>query len=332
MNKKAVVLFSGGLDSILAIKLMLEQGVDAHALYFSSVFNQGDIRHNEDMMKEKARALGIPMTIMDIAQDQLELIKDPKHGMGRNMNPCIDCRIMTLKKAKELMDKIGASFIVTGEVLGERPMSQRKDALLLIDRKSGLGDLIVRPLSAKLLEPTQPEKKDLIDREKLLDIKGRKRDKQIALAKKFGIKDYPNPSGGCLLTDEGFSNRLRDLLKYNSGVDANDLKLLKTGRHFRISDKLKLMVGRDEKDNNALLSLARPGDYVFDVLDIPSAIGLVRGIAEEKDIEKIAIIMARYSDTKGGEVKVSYKVLPSEEWREVLVNPAPESLISSARI
>jgi len=332
VNKKAVVLFSGGLDSILAIKLMLEQGVDAHALYFSSVFNQGDARHNEEMMRKRAEALGVPITIIDIAQDQLELIRDPKHGMGRNMNPCIDCRIMTLKKAKEVMDKMGASFIVTGEVIGERPMSQRKDALLLIDKKSGLGGLIVRPLSAKLLEPTAPEKKGVVDREKFLDIKGRKRDKQIGLAKKLGVNDYPNPSGGCLLTDAGFSNRLRDLLKYNSGVDAGDLKLLKTGRHFRISDKLKLMVGRDEKDNNALLSLARPGDHVFDVLDIPSAVGLARGVTEEKDIEKAAVIMARYSDAKRKEVKVSYKVLPLEEWREIMVNPASESLISSARI
>jgi hypothetical protein len=233
------------------------------------------------------------------------------------------------------MDEIGASFIFTGEVLGERPLSQRRAAMELIDKHSGLRGLVLRPLSAKLLEPTEPEKQGIVDREKLMDIEGRRRVQQISLAKKFGIEDYQNPAGGCLLTDKGFSDRLKDFLKYSADSNADSIKLLKIGRHFRISDKLKFIVGRDEKENDILLSFSRPGDYIFDAIDIPSPIGLARSSVAsfaQKDIEIMASILARYSDSNSENVNVSYKILPSTEYNSLFVNSASEDLLKSLRI
>jgi tRNA U34 2-thiouridine synthase MnmA/TrmU len=269
---------------------------------------------------------------MNITKEYMEVVKNPKYPRGRNMNPCIDCRIFTFKKAKEYMNEIEASFVITGEVVGQRPMSQRKQAILTIEKESGLIGLIVRPLSAKFFEPTLPEKSGVVDRDKLLDIDGRRRNRQISLAKDFGINDYPCPAGGCLLTDKSFSGRLKDLLKYNPDYDISDLHLLKIGRHFRISDKAKLFIGRDEKENERLLSFSKEGDYVFDILDIPSAVGLARGKVIERDVETMASILARYSDSNGNSVNVSYKMLPSQEWNSFPANPAAEDLLGSLRI
>jgi tRNA U34 2-thiouridine synthase MnmA/TrmU len=262
----------------------------------------------------------------------MEMVKKPKHAMGKNMNPCIDCRIFTLRKAKEFMQEIGASFIVTGEVLGERPLSQRRDAIKTIDKESNLEGLILRPLSAKLLEPTMPEKAGIIDRERLLDISGRRRIHQISLAKRFGLNNYQNPAGGCLLTDKGFSGRLEDLLRHNPDYDISDLHLLKVGRHFRISDGLRFIVGRDEKENERLMSFARDGNMIFDIPDIPSPIGLARGKISEKDKESLASILVRYSDCNGDGFTVSYRRPTSEEREKVFANPASQSLLDSLRI
>lgn len=332
MNKKAVALLSGGLDSMLAVRLMLEQGIEVHALHFYFIFNQAAEDGYEKNILKFTKPLGVTVRIIDGTEELLEMVKHPQHAVGRNMNPCIDCRIFTFKKAKEYMDEIGASFIITGEVLGERPLSQRKAAIELIDKQSGLRGLVLRPLSAKLLEPTMPEKEGVVDRGKLMDINGRRRVQQISLAKKFGIDDYQNPAGGCLLTDKGFSNRLRDFLKYNTGSDTGSLKILKIGRHFRVSDRLKFIVGRDGKENEKLLNLSKEGDFIFDVLDIPSAVGIARGKANEEDMGVMASILARYSDSNGASVKVSYKILPDQEWDSILANPAGKSLLESLRI
>jgi len=332
MDKKAVALLSGGLDSMLAIKLMLEQGVEVYALNFLTVFCTCTSKGCRHQATKAAEELKVPIKVMNITEEYMEVVKNPKHGRGRNMNPCIDCRIFTFKKAKEYMNEIGASFVITGEVLGERPMSQRLDAIRLIEEESGLTGLIVRPLSAKLFEPSLPEKSGIIDRDKLLDIRGRMRNRQINLAKELGINDYPCPAGGCLLTDKSFSNRLKDLLKYSPNYEITDLHLLKIGRQFRISENVKLFVGRDEKDNEKLLSFVKEGDYIFDILDIPSPIGLARGNASIEEIEIIASIIARYSDIKTSSIKTSYKKLPSENWQDIVVNPASEELISSFRI
>ena len=332
MNKKAVALFSGGLDSTLAIKLILGQGIEVHALNFLTVFCTCTSKGCMHQATKAARELDVPLKVMNVTEEYMEVIKNPSHGRGRAMNPCIDCRIFTFIKAREFMKEVGASFVVTGEVLGERPMSQRRNAIEIIERESGLQGLIVRPLSARLFEPSIPEKKGIVDRNRLLDIQGRKRDRQIRLADELGINDYPCPAGGCLLTDRRFSNKLKDLFSYNPDYDISDLHLLKTGRQFRISGSAKLFVGRDEKENEKLVSFSKPGDYIFDVIDIPSPIGLVRGAIGQKEIELVTSIIARYSDDKSGPVNVSYKKIPSEELKSMAVQPANEQEISSLRI
>ena len=347
MNKKAVALLSGGLDSTLAIKLMLEQGVEVHALNFLTIFCNCTSKGCRHQATKVAEEFKIPIKVMNITEEYMEVVKNPKHPRGRNMNPCIDCRIFTFKKAKEFMKEIGASFIVTGEVTGQRPMSQRKQAILTIEKESELEGLIVRPLSAKFFEPTLPEQAGIIDRARLLDIEGRQRIRQMALAKDFGINDYPCPAGGCLLTDTCFSARIKDLFKYIPEYDISDLHLLKIGRHFRISDNLKLIIGRDEKENEKLMTFAKDGDIIFDILDIPSPIGLARRskanpspviaspprrTKQSRDIELIASILARYSDSNGKSVTVSYKILPSQEWRNIPASPASEEFLTSFRI
>jgi tRNA U34 2-thiouridine synthase MnmA/TrmU len=284
--------------------------------------------------KKAAKELGVPLKVMNVTEEYMEVVRNPKHGRGRSMNPCIDCRIFTFKKAKIFMEEIGASFVITGEVLGERPMSQRRDAIRIIERESGLEGLIVRPLSAKLFQLTLPEKLGIVDRDRLLDIQGRRRDRQIALAKELGINSYPCPAGGCLLTDQGFSNRLKDLFKYNPDYNISDLHLLKVGRHFRMNDTAKLIVGRNERENDILVSFVKAGDYIFDILGIPSPVGLVRviGAIKEEEIGLASSILARYSDAKSQSVKASYKTHPSQEERIITIYPATEELISSLRI
>ncbi|MBU1888270.1 MAG: hypothetical protein KKB46_03655 [Candidatus Omnitrophica bacterium] len=332
MKNKAVALFSGGLDSMLAIKLMLEQRIEVHALNFLTVFCTCTSKGCMHQATKAAKELGVPLKVMNITMEYMEIVKNPKYGRGRNMNPCIDCRVFTFIKAREYMAEIGASFVITGEVLGQRPMSQRRQAMEIIERESGLEGLIVRPLSANLFEPTMPEKMGIVDRAKLLDIQGRQRERQFKLAEKLGVNDYPCPAGGCLLTDKGFSNRLKDLFKYRADYELSDLHLLKTGRQFRISESAKLIVGRDEKENKALLNFAEPGDHIFDVVDIPSPVGLARGRLGEKEIQSIASIMTRYSDALTEKAKVSYRILPSEQLKTLTSVPATEPTLSSIRI
>ncbi|HEO63817.1 MAG TPA: DUF814 domain-containing protein [Candidatus Omnitrophica bacterium] len=332
MNNKAVALFSGGLDSMLAIKLMIEQGIEVYALNFLTIFCTCTSKGCMHQATKAAKELGVPLKVMNITMEYMEIVKNPKHGRGRNMNPCIDCRIFTFKKARAYMNEIGASFVITGEVLGQRPMSQKQHAIKTIERESGLQGLIVRPLSAVLFESTLPEKMGIVDRKKLLDIQGRQRVRQFKLAEELGINDYPCPAGGCLLTDKSFSDRLKDLFEHKPGYEPNDLHLLKTGRHFRISASAKLIAGRDEKENNKLITFAQPGDYIFDVVDIPSPIGLVRGNLDEADRYLAASIIVRYSDASTDKTEVSYKIFPSEEIANLIVTPATETTIKSIRI
>ena len=332
MNNKAVALFSGGLDSMLAIKLMLEQGIEVHGLNFLTVFCTCTAKGCMHQATKAAKELGIPLKVMNITEEYMGVIKNPKFGCGRGMNPCIDCRIFTFKKARFFMEEIGASFIVTGEVLGERPMSQRRNAMEIIERESGLSGLIVRPLCAKLFEPSIPEKEWVVDRDRLLDIQGRRRERQITLAKEFGIDEYPCPAGGCLLTDRGFSNKVKDLFKYIPDYTISDIHLLKVGRQFRISEFTKLFIGRDETENNMLLSFVQPGDLIFDIVDIPSPVGLVRGRVDKKERHLASSIVARYSDSKDVQIKASLRIFPSEELELLMVRPANEELISPLRI
>ena len=287
-------MLSGGLDSILAIKLMQEQGIEVQAVNFSIDFCACIMQDGENVATKAAKMLGVPIKVIDVTEEYLTVLRNPAHGYGANINPCIDCKIFMLKKAREIMPEFGASFIITGEVLGERPMSQRLDALNIITRDSGLKGLLLRPLSAKLLEPTLPEKEGVVGREKLLDISGRSRKPQFALAAKYGIKEYPNPAGGCLLTDPGFTNRVKDLIKYDS-LTIIDLKLLSIGRHFRLTPSAKLAVGRDEEENEALEAMAKKIDILLMLKDHQGPLALLRGARDDDTISLAAGIMAYHT-------------------------------------
>jgi tRNA U34 2-thiouridine synthase MnmA/TrmU len=249
------------------------------------------------------------------------------------MNPCIDCRIFMLKKAKAYMEESGASFIVTGEVLGQRPMSQRRDAMRLIEKEAGLEGLILRPLSAQFLPVTLPEREGWIDREKLLNIQGRSRKPQMKLAEQFNIRDYPCPAGGCLLTDPGFARRIRDLMEHQYDFSLNDVHLLKFGRHFRLSPTVKLVVGRNEEENQKIETFSLAGDVLLKTVSYPGPVSLLRGEADEMERERAASITARYSKAKGMEkVEVHYQKVGREEEKSIFVSPLSESEIQKERI
>jgi tRNA U34 2-thiouridine synthase MnmA/TrmU len=330
MNKKAIVLLSGGLDSILATRLMMELGVEVVCVnYFIEFAVCGG---GPTAAIKAAEMLGVPLKVFDITAEYLEVFKNPKHGYGANINPCIDCKIFMLRKARLYAEEVGASFLVTGEVLGERPMSQRKDALNIIEKQAGVRGLLLRPLTAKNLPPTVPETEGAVDREKLLDIRGRSRKPQMELAAKFGIKEYPQPSGGCLLTDPGFTKRVRDLISHND-LTLESLRLLKVGRHFRLSDKAKLVIGRDKRENDEIVKLLKNGDVCFRLKDHQGPFSIVRGPADEDLIHIAAEIVAYHTKLKGApSVKVEHWVYGTDEHRILTITPAESNRIEQARI
>ncbi|MCK4245369.1 MAG: hypothetical protein KAX20_07070 [Candidatus Omnitrophica bacterium] len=303
---RAVALLSGGLDSVLALKIVLCQGIKVKGVNFITPF----LKEQQKIIIEQAGELGIPLMTMSLNKNYLDLVRRPKYGYGKWFNPCIDCRILMLKKAKSLL-KEKDSFIVTGEVLGQRPSSQYKDALLIIEKEAGLSGRVLRPLSARLLPPTIPEKEGLIKREKLLDISGRSRRRQLELAKEFGISKYLSPAGGCLLTEKEFSRRLSDLFEHKKRIETSDVELLKVGRHFRLSPKTKLIVGRDERENKILLGASHPersrrNYFLLEANDVAGPIGVLEN--RDKDLIPLAArIIARYSDAKDSSlVSVNY--------------------------
>ncbi len=325
---KAVSLLSGGLDSILATRLTLNQGIEVVAVNFQTPFSD-----TAAQARKVADKFGISLKIFNTGEEYFKIVKNPKYGYGRNINPCVDCHIYMFKKAGEYMKESGASFLITGEVLGERPMSQRRDVLEIIDRDSGLKGLILRPLSAKLLEPTAAEKQGLIDRDKLLAIKGRSRKPQLKLAEDLGISEYLTPAGGCLLTDPGFSNRMRDLIRYKPNFTINDINLLRLGRHFRLAPKAKLIVGRNEKENNKLLDLVEDGDVLFNATKAKGPIAIARGEFGTDSLHMVSSIVARYSDgNKNRHLEIAYKKIPNGASTPIMVMPAKEEKLNSVRI
>ena len=320
---KAVTLLSGGLDSTLAAKVVMEQGIELEALNFMTLFCTCTHRGATCLASQKAvETLGIPLKVFNVSEEYLSVVKDPRHGYGRNMNPCIDCRIFMLKKAKAHMEESGAAFIITGEVLGQRPMSQRKDAMRLIEKEAELEGFILRPLSAHVLPMTIPEKEGWVDREKLLMVQGRSRKPQIALADHYGIHDYPCPAGGCLLTDPGFAKRMKDLMVHDPDFSLNDVHLLKVGRHFRFSPGSKLVVGRQEEENQKIQTFAQGEDILFKVSGFPGPLSLLRGKVDDRDIERAAAITAHYSKAKDlRDAEVTYKGVDEDHPQSLLASP-----------
>lgn len=255
MDKKCVALVSGGLDSTLAARLMLEQGIEVQGLYLSLSWGCCD----KEKAASSARQLGIPLMVLGVGEAYLDVIRSPKYGYGTAMNPCIDCRIYMFRLAKAYMQEIGAGFVVTGEVLGQRPMSQRRQPLNLIEAESGLEGLLLRPLSAQHLEPTLPELLGVVDRTRLLGLSGRSRREQMALAQERGLTEYSTPAGGCLLTDETFAQKAKDLFAHEPRPTTKDMELLTLGRHFRIAADLKIVIGRNALENLMLEGHAQPG-------------------------------------------------------------------------
>ncbi|MDF1545826.1 MAG: hypothetical protein P1R58_12095 [bacterium] len=321
----AVALFSGGLDSALAVLLILRQNIEVTALTFMTHFgcDLGDRSSCGSNPYPAAEKYGFNVKLMHLGEKFVEIVKNPKHGRGKNMNPCTDCRILMLNEGKELMEMLGADFIFTGEVLGQRPMSQLKDKLNLTERETGLKGKLVRPLSAKLLKPTEPELSGLLDRDKLEGISGRGRKRQIEMAEQFGLQDYPSPASGCLLTDESYSNRLRDLLAHTDHIGFDDLNLLRVGRHFRLDRNTKVIVGRNEPDNLQIMAYKQPHHFVLEAVEIGSPITLLIGDTSEDNIKKAAMITARYSSDKSlpsvrvtltsDESNPAYDVPPAED-------------------
>ena len=327
---KAVALFSGGLDSILAVKLIQEQGIEVKGVNFKTPF------FGLDEAYVIAKDLDINLEIIDITEELLKILKKPKYGFGKNMNPCIDCHALMFKKAGEYMNKIGASFILSGEVLGERPMSQNRNSLSIIERESGFEGKILRPLSALLLAEIIPEKEGLVDRNKLLDISGRSRKRQMKLAAKMGIKDYPSPAGGCKLTEPAFSKRLRDLFTQES-FSLEEIELLKLGRHFRLSRDIKLVVGRNKEENEQLQNFFQDGDFLFKAKNLKGPVSLLKKGSKVSNelIDKSCRITARYCDRneeENEEVNINYYSKSKELVRTMKVKPLIDDKLEILRI
>lgn len=297
---RGLSLMSGGLDSQLAIKILQNAGAKVEAICFSSPF------FSHEAAAKAAENLGVELHIVDFTADEVALVKNPPHGFGGAMNPCIDCHATMIKRAGELMVKLGYDFVATGEVLGQRPMSQNRQSLGIVERTSGLGGRLIRPLSAKLLDPTIPETEGKIDREKLLDISGRSRERQIALAKEFNIIDYPSPAGGCKLTETGYCRKLKDLLDNEGLDDRRLLDLLVIGRRFRLPGGTGVILGRDQRENAVLQQSSALGMVVAPV-NVPGPTALLPVVKCEGDLDLAKALVCSYSryDRLEGEIELN---------------------------
>jgi hypothetical protein len=290
---RGLCLLSGGLDSRLAVCVLREQGVELEGIVFASPF------FSLDAARQASRQLDIPLRTVDFTRDILELVARPRHGFGSAMNPCIDCHARMIRRAGEVMVRDGFDFVATGEVLNQRPMSQNRRALGVVEKDAALDGRLLRPLSAKLLEPTVPETLGIVDRERLLDLNGRSRKPQVALAEKYGLKEYPAPAGGCLLTEKGFCRKLADLRDHEGLEDERLVWLLLTGRHFRLPGGAKCVVGRDARGNAELKQRRRDGDMLLYTVDVPGPTVLIAGGAEDADASLAAELCAAYADHTG---------------------------------
>ncbi len=340
---KAIGIVSGGLDSAIAVALIKRQGVEILGLHFHNGFSpnamKAEVLGGEALAAflERKRlalteSLGIPIEIVDISDDYLDLLLSPDHGYGSQVNPCIDCRIDMLRRAAGRMREEGAGFVFTGEVLGQRPMSQHRPAMNTVERGSGLEGLLLRPLSARLLPETIPEREGLVDRSLLLDIQGRSRKRQMALAEEFGITGYLQPAGGCTLTDENYGRKFREMMEHEgaSGLSRRMAVLLAIGRHFRLDGGARLVVGRNRTENE-YIERNFSGYWLAAPVDCPGPTVLLLGEPAEGDLERAAAFTARYSDCKREE-SVGIRVAKGDEERLLDVPPAGDGDLDRYRI
>lgn len=297
VGRSAIALFSGGLDSMLAVRLVQAQGIEVRGIHFISPFFGEDLRDNSGKYNAQlaAEQLGIPLKIVSLGNDYLEMLRKPRHGYGKAVNPCVDCHAYFFRKAKEYMLEVGADFVITGEVLGQRPMSQRRDTLRIVERDSGLEGLLLRPLSAKCLPPTIAEEQGWLDRERLGAIKGRSRKEQMRLAEEFGLTEYPSPAGGCLLTELSYESKVRDIFEHEPVLEPHDFRLLRVGRHFRLGERTKVIIGRNQEENESLRLAAREGDILLRWMEGSSPLALVTGPADEEQLQTAGKILLRYT-------------------------------------
>ena len=313
-------LSSGGLDSILSALVLKRQGIDVEWVTFETPF------FSSAKARQAAKSTGIPITVQDITTEYLKMLKNPPAGYGKQMNPCLDCHALMFRLAGEIMKEKGFDFLFSGEVVGQRPMSQTKPSLRYVEKASGFDGLIVRPLSAQRLPPTLPEKQGLVKRDLLLDFSGRSRKPQIQLAETYGISDYPSPAGGCLLTDKGYSDRLRDLFDHQETHTREDLYLLSHGRHIRLDDKTKMIVGRTRQDNENIEQYYRSDlDTLVKVSRFPGPTVLIPHGGGKESLIRAASICVGYSKAPNNrEIDVTMMTPRGQEMVKVIGTPPKE--------
>jgi tRNA-specific 2-thiouridylase len=330
---RAFSLLSGGLDSLLATRLIMDQGIEVVGLHFITPFFGYQKKGQEARYQERWKELyGIDARIIDVGDEYLRILRNPRYGYGKNFNPCVDCKIFLFSRAKDMMVEEKVDFLVSGEVLGQRPMSQRRDTMRIVERDSGTEGFLLRPLCAQRMKPTRPELEGIVDREKLLGITGRGRKPQMELAERMEIRHYPAPAGGCLLTDPEMANRIRKFFNQSPQATVNEILLLQVGRHFQLSEDRHLVVGRREEENERLMQLFREGDTLLRVHGIPGPLGLLRGRADEEGLKLAGSIVARYSKAKDQErVEVHYGKNEETFSGRLFVSPAGEGQIRDLR-
>ncbi len=329
MRKKAVALISGGNDSVLAAKIAMDMGIEIHGLFINTIFFTGRKSERIDKIFEIAKVIKIPLSVLDCGREYLKVLRKPKFGYGRNFNPCIDCHIFFLQKAKQFLSFVDADFIVSGEVAGQRPMSQNIHTLNRIDKNAGVKGLVLRPLSGKILEATEMEKQGIISRDDLLEISGRSRSAQKDLIKEYRLKIKAHSGGGCMLTDPVFSKKISDYFEHYKTDNYGHINLLNVGRHFRLNQNLKLIIGRNEQENNEIERYKELGDIIFPEYEIPGPSGLLIGEYTEQDVEKAAKIVSRYCDGKG-EKGIIFKT--GKETKTINADELPDQEIEKVRI
>lgn len=332
-QRRALALFSGGLDSILAVKVIQQQGVDVLALNFTSpFFGCSPVLDGEPVAARYAQRYAIPFRSIPLGEAFLEMLRHPRHGYGSALNPCIDCKTFMLRCAGRLMAELEADFVITGEVVGQRPMSQRHDTLRVIERDCGLEGLLLRPLSAKYLKTTIPEAEGWVRREELPGIKGRGRKDQIRLAKAFAVDEYPAPGGGCLLTEDSYIPKVRDVLDHQSQPSVRDFDLLRTGRHFRLSECCKVIVGRDSSDNEKILASIAAGETSLRWMDGASPLVLLVGEPTQADLLQAGRILLRYTKAAKGEAACVSLQVDGKRSEISVVNDLQEDELEQLRI